>query len=289
VVKARVLAIITLFIIAAFLSFYALYTSLTGAHKAVSSPSLITKTLAISEVDYAEIYVLVDNNGFDGFSSPWGVSLLLKTPGSMILLDAGPDPRALEKNARILEVELSEVNFVVASHEHGDHVNGLQYIAEVTSGLSVYVPEGMNDLVKKWLKDLGFNVIDVDETKVVAEGVAVVGELRGPPWEQALAVNVKGLGLVVLVGCSHPGVDNIVAKASEDLGVKPYAVIGGFHLGGAPEERLREIVKNLKALGVKKIYPIHCSGQKIRDLLQREYPELYGDGHVGMVLRFTVS
>lgn len=269
-------------------AFYMLFISLPRLQERTTVSSTRGKP-SIGEVNYAELYVLVDNHEFDDFSSPWGISMLLKTPHSTILFDAGPSPEALERNSYKLGIDLSKLDFAVASHEHGDHIGGFSYVASLTKGLTVYVPRDMTEYSKNELRGLGLNLVEVDETRIIAEGVAVVGELSGPPWEQALAVNVKGLGLIILVGCSHPGVDRIVEKASKDLEAKPYAVIGGFHLGGASEEHVREIVENFKLLGVQKIYPIHCSGERIMEVLQRECPELYGDGHVGTVIKFTSS
>ena len=248
-----------------------------------------TRTVRISSCDYVTIYVLVDNHGYDGFSSPWGISLLIKTRNSSILFDAGPSPEALEVNSRLLGINLSSLKFVVISHEHGDHWYGLRYVAKVAPHIVVYVPAGMSSSVKDDIADLGFKVVNIHNTTVVNGCVAIIGELLGPPWEQALAINVKGLGLIVLVGCSHPGVDRIVAKAVKDLGIKPYAVIGGFHLMGASRDEIKHIVENLIKLGVKRVYPIHCSGDLIRELMKSEYPEIYGDGHVGTTLVFNAS
>ncbi|RLG94430.1 hypothetical protein DRO37_05655 [Candidatus Bathyarchaeota archaeon] len=144
----------------------------------------------------------------------------------------------------------------------------------------------MSGSCKAWIRSLGFNISEVEDTTVISCGVAVIGELYGPPYEQALAINVKDLGLIVFVGCSHPGVDEIVAKAKEDLNSKPYAVIGGFHLSGASEEKMENIAKNLIKIGLKKIYPIHCSGGAFRRLLREKYPVVYGDGHVGLRVTF---
>jgi 7,8-dihydropterin-6-yl-methyl-4-(beta-D-ribofuranosyl)aminobenzene 5'-phosphate synthase len=65
---------------------------------------------------------------------------------------------------------------------------------------------------------------------------------------------------VVLVGCSHPGVVNLVRQAARDVGAKPYMVVGGFHMAGLPAEEAREVVEQLLGMGVEKIYPVHCSG-----------------------------
>ena len=238
-------------------------------------------------VEYANATVLVDNNPYADLVSPWGISLYLETEDLRILFDAGPDPEALRINAERLSINLRLLDFIVISHEHGDHVLGLEYIAELNRNLTVYVPKRMSVLCKVWIKKLGFKVVEISATKVIDEGVAIIGELYGPSYEQALAVNVRDLGLIILVGCSHPGVDKIVAKAADDLNCEPYAVIGGFHLSGASSEKMKNIARNLMQSGLRRVYPLHCSGEGFRRLFEEEYPEAYGDGHVGSIFSFS--
>ena len=245
------------------------------------------KISKIGYVEYANVTVLVDNNPYSDLMSPWGISLYLETKDLRILFDTGPDPEALRINAEKLGIDLRLLDFIVISHEHDDHVLGLEYIAKLNRNLTVYVPKHMNVLCKVWIKKLGFKVVEISTTKVIDEGVAIIGELYGPPYEQALAVNVENLGLIILVGCSHPGVDKIVAKAAADLNCEPYAVIGGFHLSGASSEKMESIAKNLLESGLRKVYSLHCSGEGFRRLFEEEYPEAYGDGHVGLMLSFS--
>ena len=240
----------------------------------------------IGKVKSVTVTVLIDNNPYGNLSSPWGISLYIETENLTILFDAGPSPEALKANSERLGIDLASLDIVVISHEHADHILGLSYIAELNKNLTVYVPRHMSGSCKAWIRSLGFNISEVEDTTVISRGVAVIGELYGPPYEQALAINVKDLGLIVFVGCSHPGVDKIVAKAKEDLNSKPYAVIGGFHLSGAGEEKMENIAKNLLKIGLEKIYPIHCSGGAFRRLLREKYPEAYGDGHVGLRVTF---
>jgi 7,8-dihydropterin-6-yl-methyl-4-(beta-D-ribofuranosyl)aminobenzene 5'-phosphate synthase len=256
------------------------------ARQETFSNILYPSHLEIGYVKNVEITILVDNHPNGKLCSPWGLSLYIEADGLKILFDAGPDPEALKKNAELLGVDLAALDLVVVSHRHGDHIAGLPYIAEVNKGLKVYVPSHMGETFKNWIRSLGFNLIEVDRTVRIANGVAVIGEFYGPPYKQALAINVENLGLIILVGCSHPGVENIVAKAVKDLKVKPYAVIGGFHLSGASRERVEEVADRLVENGLEKIYPIHCSGEEIRRLLSEKYPETYGDGKVGLKLSF---
>jgi len=245
------------------------------------------KISGIGSVGSVEINILVDNNPNFDLKSPWGISIYIRTQNLSILFDAGPDPNVLKENSKKLSLDLSNLDLAVISHEHGDHIRGLEYISEVNKNLTIFVPAHMSESCKNWIKSLGFKVIEVKDTTLISEGIAIVGELYGPPYEQALAINVKNLGLIILVGCSHPGVDKIVSKAEKELSQNPYAVIGGFHLSGASLNKIRDIAKALNKTGLKRIYPVHCSGEDFREFLRENYPEVYGDGKVGLKVFFS--
>jgi len=245
------------------------------------------KISRIGSVESVEINILVDNNPNFDLKSPWGISIYVRTQNLSILFDAGPDSNALKENSKKLSIDLSNLDLAVISHEHGDHIRGLEYISEVNKNLTIFVPAHMSESCKNWIKSLGFKVIEVKDTTLISEGIAIVGELYGPPYEQALAINVKNLGLIILVGCSHPGVDKIVSKAEKELSQNPYAVIGGFHLSGASLNKIRDIAKALNKTGLKRIYPVHCSGEDFREFLRENYPEVYGDGKVGLKVFFS--
>jgi len=241
-----------------------------------------TEKVRIGSVKGLKLIVVVDNYPDSELKTAWGLSILAKTPENTILFDTGPDPDVLKENLKKLGIDPNEIDFVVISHEHGDHVNGLSYLAKIRPGLKVYVPKG----VARRIGAHGLNVVEVEKTMEVADGVAVIGWLPGPPAEEALAINVEGRGLVILVGCSHPGVANIVAKAKTDLEVKPYLVLGGFHMIGTSELTCRKTIERLVELGVEKIAPIHCSGDGIRSILEKERPENWLKCHVGSIIEF---
>jgi len=248
-----------------------------------SSINKATTKLPSGYLSRVEIIVLVDNNPNPqrpDLKTVWGISMLVKFGNTTILFDTGPSPQILKYNCKALGVNLSELTFVVLSHEHGDHIGGLSYVAEVKPKVKVYVPSKMSNYVKEWIKSLNLTLIEVRDSIVITKGVVVIGQLYGPPWEQALAINISR-GLVILVGCSHPGVENIVAKAVKELGTKPYLVIGGFHMSSRSREDCERTVKNLLKLGIRLIAPIHCSGDTIRKLLDEKYNEYYLRAYIG--------
>jgi 7,8-dihydropterin-6-yl-methyl-4-(beta-D-ribofuranosyl)aminobenzene 5'-phosphate synthase len=106
--------------------------------------------------------------------------------------------------------------------------------------------------------------------------------------EQALIVDVKDEGLVVLTGCSHAGVINTLKRAVELCGEKPIrAVLGGFHLGfpTTPVENVEKTLTALQEMEVKTVMPMHCSGLRCHASFAAAFGASYLQPSVGTVLR----
>jgi 7,8-dihydropterin-6-yl-methyl-4-(beta-D-ribofuranosyl)aminobenzene 5'-phosphate synthase len=93
-------------------------------------------------------------------------------------------------------------------------------------------------------------------------------------------------GLVLITGCSHPGVQNLVKAAEEATGLEVSLVFGGFHLGGASRATLDSLVAELKGLGVERAAPTHCSGDDARQAFREGYGENYIELGVGWRMGF---
>ena len=106
------------------------------------------------------------------------------------------------------------------------------------------------------------------------EGVMSTGEIGGEISEHSLVINIRDKGLVILSGCAHPGIINIVKRAQQVSGIsKVYAVIGGFHISSKGEGA--NIAEFLRELDVKLVSPCHCTGVEakntIADILKSNY------------------
>jgi len=234
--------------------------------------------------DKVEIIVLVDNNAADGLIKTHGLSIIVRGKSKTILFDTGPDPKILKYNADKLNVDLEKIDAVVLSHEHGDHTRGLSLISSFRREIPVFIPQHAKIYLSNEIRRIGLFPYPISETTKIGDGVFIVGELYGPPWEQGLMVGISNEDGILIVGCSHPGIENIAAKTFRDTGIRPRIIIGGFHLLGTSRSKLREIINALIKIGAKKILPLHCSGGNIHRLLKEEYSEYYEYAYAGFSL-----
>lgn len=182
-----------------------------------------------------KLTIIYDNDTTtDEIKPDWGFSTLVETEGSNLLFDTGAHGNILLGNMDVLKIDPGKVDSVFISHDHWDHTGGLKALLEANPNLgsSIYYPdlsEGPRE----------FN-----------DGLITTGPLGGGVIEeQSLLIRGKE-GLVVLVGCSHPGLDRIIELAS-GFG-KIHAVIGGFH-----GFNRFDALKNIPL-----ILPCHCTRHK---------------------------
>jgi len=213
----------------------------------------------------------------------WGFSCLVKVGDKNILFDTGGESSTLLYNMQKLGIDPKTINTIVLSHIHGDHTGGLSGILEINSNLDVCLLSSFPDDFKNKVKSYKANVVEVAGPVKISESVSTTGELGTWIKEQALIVKTEK-GLVVITGCAHPGIVEMLREAKKITTEEIYLVLGGFHLGGVGDSKLREIIKSFRELGVKKAAPCHCSGDKTRELFKEEYKEDFIANGVGMVI-----
>jgi 7,8-dihydropterin-6-yl-methyl-4-(beta-D-ribofuranosyl)aminobenzene 5'-phosphate synthase len=124
------------------------------------------------------------------------------------------------------------------------------------------------------------------ETGYTQHKAFMSGAWKSDPWimdERAIAINIRGKGLVVLSGCAHAGIINTVSYAQQITGTeKVHAVMGGFHLAGKEfESRIEQTVEALQRVNPKLLVPSHCTGWRAMCAIAKTLPEAFVWNSVG--------
>ncbi len=208
-----------------------------------------------------KLTIVYDNTSLRPDLTPdWGFACMIEKPDSPLLLfDTGADGRILLGNIRKLGFDPAKVEDIFISHDHWDHTGGLNTMLELNPNVRIWAPPSLT-LDKE-------NIRRVEEPAELFPGFYSTGELEG--IEQSLVVKTD-LGLVLVVGCSHPPMRKIMQRAAE-FG-KLYGIIGGMH-GFSDYECFKDL---------SLICPVHCTQHK-REIKQR-YPDRYIEGGAGKVI-----
>lgn len=208
-----------------------------------------------------KITIIYDNKSFkDGLKADWGFSCFVEAHGRRILFDTGAKGQILLENMEKLGIESTMIDEIIISHPHWDHIGGLQDFLKRNS-VKVYVPESCQT------PENAKEVIRVKGPLEIHENIFSTGELEG--IEQSLVVRTEN-GLVVIVGCSHPGIETIL-KAASQFG-KVRALIGGLH--GFKDF---DIIQDLEL-----VCPTHCT--KFKSEIESLYPGKYTEGGAGRII-----
>ena len=207
------------------------------------------------------VTILYDNTVYDDrLTADWGFSCLVETPAMNVLFDTGANGKILLSNMRKLNIDPGVVDAVFISHSHYDHSGGLSDFLGIRS-VPVFLPASCRAL------SLGGDFRKVAAFIKIAEGIYSTGELGG--IEQSLIVKLKKYNLLI-AGCSHPGVDRMLAAASH-MG-RVGALLGGFH--GFKDYRLLD--------DMTLVCPAHCT-QHIPEIAER-FPDAYVAAGAGKVI-----
>jgi 7,8-dihydropterin-6-yl-methyl-4-(beta-D-ribofuranosyl)aminobenzene 5'-phosphate synthase len=232
----------------------------------------------------------------------WGFSALVEADGHRVLVDTGLHPETVLQNARDLRIDLSNVQEVILTHNHSDHVGGLmtlrrEMMKKNPSALSVaHVAQGIfysrpsasgedNEMIaiRKEYEASGGKFIEHADAAEIFPGAwlsgpvprkypehnwSVKGKVQTPkglvedtiPEDQSLVLNTPR-GLVIVTGCGHAGIVNIMTYATTGYIDRPvYAVVGGLHLFPATDQQVDWTGDEFKQFKVANLLGAHCTG-----------------------------
>ena len=271
-----------------------------------------------------QITILYDAFGkLPAMKKDWGFAALVEIGGRRILFDTGNNPDIFAQNVRAAGVDLGKLDFVVMSHRHGDHMGGMTYLMGKNPKVKIYAPQegfgvyGASLPSSFYRKDeslpqemryydgkppevLRFgtawpkaNLLLIDKTTEVAPGVRLIAQVSDASGtkelkELSLAINTPE-GIVLIVGCSHPGIEAIVAEAAA-ISPRIRLVAGGFHLVAAQDSVIERVVTALHdTYRVERIAPGHCSGEYTFSAIKRIFGDKYAYAGVGTVVQLRAD
>jgi len=246
------------------------------------NPNPPTKMKLSNEIT---LTILYDNYKYEeGYKNNWGFSCLIEGAGPTILFDTGNKDGILMHNFKAAGKDPKAVDMIVLSHIHSDHTGGITEFLEAKTGIDVYMPQSFPDEFKKGIEALGAHAVPVSNARKIAENVWSTGEMGSKIIEQSLVIQTPR-GLIVITGCAHPGIEDIVKKAVEMMDENILLVMGGFHLLRTGTDAVELIAREFKDQSVKYAAPTHCSGDGTIKVFQEVFGEQYLKLGTGKVIR----
>jgi 7,8-dihydropterin-6-yl-methyl-4-(beta-D-ribofuranosyl)aminobenzene 5'-phosphate synthase len=299
-------------------------TAMILAAGLLSFVSIAAPAVTAAAESEGKITILYDAFGTDpAMTKDWGFSALVEVAGKRILFDTGDNADIFSANVKAKGVDLTKLDFVVLSHRHADHMAGLSFVLSVNPTVKIYAPkEGFGifgsslpssfyrkdeslapemryfegtppEILKFGAAWRGAHFELIDQTTEIAPGITLIALVSDAPGtkelkELSLAVNTPN-GMVLIVGCSHPGIERIV-EAAAAINPKIYFVAGGFHLVVAPDDMIARVVTALKdKFKVENIAPGHCTGEPTFAALKAAFGDRYLYAGLGTSLSFATT
>lgn len=265
-----------------------------------------------------QLTVLFDAFGRDGaLQKDWGYAALIEIRGKRILFDTGNDPAIFEHNVKAKGIDLATIDFVVLSHRHSDHMGGLSYLLSDNPKVKIYAPkenfgifgsslpssfyrkaeslpadmryfDGSPPEIMKFGTAWPNANFQLDKTTEIAPGISLIALVSDKPGtlelkELSLAIDTPE-GVVLVVGCSHPGIDRIMEAASA-INKRIHLIAGGLHLASAPDAEIERLVTELHdKYRVEWVAPGHCTGEPAFAALLKSFGDHYLYAGLGSVI-----
>lgn len=235
-----------------------------------------------------KITVVYDNNPMiENLLTDWGFSCLIEMGKTKILFDTGNKGDILISNMEKLGIDPRSIDIIFLSHFHNDHTGGLEEFLKINSAVKIYYPKSFPLQIIYTIKYFGAEPFPVSSSAEVLQNLFSLGEIQGEIPEQPLIIR-SPKGLIVITGCAHPGIVNILEKTknvfpSENI----YLAMGGFHLYRSSELEIKNLINTFSNMKIKSVAPSHCTGNTALRLFQEVYNNNYIEVGVGKVIEIV--
>jgi 7,8-dihydropterin-6-yl-methyl-4-(beta-D-ribofuranosyl)aminobenzene 5'-phosphate synthase len=295
----------------------------------ISLRTVLATVLSLAGFAVAEtpsrITILYDSFGKNpALTMDWGFAALIEYGDKRILFDTGGNPDIFAHNVSAKNVDLTRLDFVVMSHRHGDHMGGLAYLLKVNPHVRIYAPKERSGVYgddvpsSTWYRkdpslpaeqryyggtppeiihmgaawpDANFRLIDT--TIEIASGIYLIALVSDKPGtlevrELSLAIRTPD-GLMLVVGCSHPGIEKIVQAA---VAIDPHIhiIAGGFHLVVTTDADIEKLISSLRdTYKVEYVAPGHCTGEPAFAALKKAFGDHFLYAGLGTTLVLSAA
>ncbi|MFA5104485.1 MAG: MBL fold metallo-hydrolase [Candidatus Margulisiibacteriota bacterium] len=221
--------------------------------------------------DGVKITVVFDNKTVSkDYEAGYGFACVVEKNGKKILFDTGCCGKTLLSNMKKAGIKPKEINIIVLSHSHWDHTGGLFDFLKENSNVTVYVLPSFSKKFKQEIKNSGAKFKESAGYTEIIKGVFTTGELGSKIKEQSLIID-SSEGPVLITGCAHPGIVSIVKSAEASHKQSISVILGGLHLMEKSSAQTDRIITSLKKLGIKKVVPLHCTGDRQSRMIIKEF------------------
>jgi 7,8-dihydropterin-6-yl-methyl-4-(beta-D-ribofuranosyl)aminobenzene 5'-phosphate synthase len=232
-----------------------------------------------------KLTVIYDNVGFKkGLRTDWGFACLVEGLDKTILFDAGRYDDLFMSNLDILGIDPRAIDKLFISHDHPDHIGGVMNVLGVRDGINVTLVKSFSSGFKKMAAKRSADITEVDRPRLVSNNCLSTGEMKSFVKNEQALVILTDRGSIIITGCAHPGVVDIVARAKKITHQEVLLVAGGFHLLMDDAASIRNKAAQLKKLGVRHVAPTHCSGGEAREIFAEVYGDHFLDSGTGRVI-----
>lgn len=224
-----------------------------------------------------KVKVIYDNYTWEkGLKADWGFSILVEGLEKNILFDTGTKPEIFESNFRKMDLDGNKIDIIALSHEHNDHTGGIPAVVKMKKGIPVLIPISFSEDFKKEMTEYGLIPVMVEKPAMICKDLYTSGEFEGQIPEHCLVLNTRK-GLVVMTGCSHPGIIEMLKDIHRVFRKNIYMVFGGFHLMNKSKQEMNELISDMKSMGVVKCGATHCTGKMQIGMFRDSFGEDFFD------------
>ncbi len=237
-----------------------------------------------NKIEKLFIQILYDNILYNkDLVNDWGFSCIIKIDGKNILFDTGAKGDILMMNMEKSSIYPKDIDYVFISHDHWDHTGGLEEFLKINNNVKVYLLKTFSEETKQIVKDNNAEIIEIENEQNIFEHIITTGDMIGEKHEQSLIIETDK-GNIIIAGCAHPNIVNIIEKSKKLSNNNILLVAGGFHYLHDNAVQIDNNIAKLKPYNIEYIAPSHCTGDMAIKQIKYIFGNSFVDSGVGKIL-----